>query len=85
MAELANNPQAKRSQMNSNASTAQNEASPNRRPAFRVVCAWCEQPLKSAKPATGLTATSHGICAPCARRHFGLDLESLSDDLVSAA
>jgi hypothetical protein len=55
------------------------------RPAFRVICAWCEQPIESAKPATGLTMTSHGICAPCARRHFGLDLESMRDGQAHAA
>jgi hypothetical protein len=71
--------------MNANASTQQNEASTSSRPVFRVLCAWCEQLLESATPAAGLTGTSHGICAPCALRHFGLDLESLSDDLVRAA
>jgi hypothetical protein len=55
------------------------------RPAFRVLCAWCEQTIECAKPSTGLTGTSHGICAPCARRHFGLDLVSLSDNAVCAA
>jgi hypothetical protein len=65
--------------------TPQNDAHTSSRPAFRVVCAWCEQDIESAPPAPGLTGTSHGICAACALRHFGLDLESLSDDLVRAA
>ncbi len=48
----------------------------NPRPAFRVLCAWCDSTIESARPATGLTADSHGICGPCARRHFGFDLEA---------
>jgi hypothetical protein len=52
----------------------------SQRPAFRVVCAWCEQPIEGTTPdASTLTGTSHGICPPCARRHFGLDLESLAE------
>jgi hypothetical protein len=62
---------------------------PNRaagsRPAFRILCAWCEQVIDKAQPAAGLSGASHGICLPCARRHFGLDLESLTDDSVHAA
>jgi len=54
---------------------------PGSRPAFRVLCAWCEQPIKQAKPAatTTLSRTSHGICKPCALLHFGLNLETLSE------
>jgi len=55
------------------------------RPVFRVLCAWCDQPIEQARRDAGLSGTSHGICAPCARRHFGIDLESLTDDVVRAA
>ena len=62
---------------------------PGSRTAFRVLCAWCEQPIKQAKAAgTGATAaltrTSHGICKPCALLHFGLDLEALSERKLCA-
>ncbi len=54
---------------------------PGSRPAFRVLCAWCEQPIKQSKAATtaALSRTSHGICKPCALLHFGLNLETLSE------
>lgn len=47
------------------------------RPAFRVLCAWCEQPIQKGMPTPSgtLTRTSHGICKPCALLHFGLDLD----------
>jgi len=58
---------------------------PASRPVFRVLCAWCEQPIEQARPvAASLTGTSHGICTPCAQRHFGLDLESLAETLAQA-
>jgi hypothetical protein len=50
---------------------------PGSRPVFRVLCAWCEQPIPQAHSTATLSGTSHGICQPCARRHFGLELESL--------
>jgi hypothetical protein len=60
-------------------------AANNSRPVFRVLCAWCDQPIEQARRDATLSGTSHGICVPCARRHFGLDLESLADQTVSAA
>jgi len=55
------------------------------RPAFRVVCAWCEQSIEQAKPVgASLSGTSHGICAPCARRHFGVDLEAVAEGQLCA-
>jgi len=47
------------------------------RPSFRVICAWCDQSIDHEPPASGLSADSHGICPPCARRHFGVILESV--------
>jgi len=47
------------------------------RPAFRVICAWCDQTIARDEQLSGLTADSHGICPPCARRHFGVNLESV--------
>jgi hypothetical protein len=44
-----------------------------RRPALRVCCAWCEQSLDPAPPEP-LAETSHGICAPCAWRYFGMEI-----------
>ena len=49
---------------------------PGKRPVFRVLCAWCEQVLESAKPAEDLTGNSHSICPPCALRYFGLNLDA---------
>jgi hypothetical protein len=46
-----------------------------RRPAFRVICAWCQQDIRSVHPDEQLTADSHGICPPCARRYFEIDIE----------
>ncbi|MDR3404627.1 MAG: hypothetical protein P4L99_19145 [Chthoniobacter sp.] len=58
---------------------------PASRPVFRVVCAWCEQAIEQAKPAAAsLSGTSHGICAPCARQHFGLDLEVMAERQLCA-
>jgi hypothetical protein len=48
---------------------------PASRPAFRVLCAWCEQPIEQATARERLTGNSHGICVPCARRYFGVELE----------
>jgi hypothetical protein len=83
MAELASNPAGHPNKMIAMSPSPSSLA--NSRPAFRVLCAWCEQPIEQARPATGLTGTSHGICAPCARQHFGLDLESLTDRSACAA
>lgn len=55
------------------------------RPVFRVLCAWCDQPIEQARRDAGLSGNSHGICASCARRHFGLDLESPTDDAGDVA
>jgi hypothetical protein len=85
MAKLANNPAGHPHPMNANSNAPQNDASSDRRPGFRVLCAWCEQLLEPATSTAGLTGTSHGICAPCALRHFGLDLESLDVEVVRAA
>ncbi len=55
---------------------------PGTRPVFRVLCAWCEEPIRQSRPSPTLSGTSHGICVPCARRHFGLELDQI---LVSEA
>ncbi|MEP6671924.1 MAG: hypothetical protein ABJF10_22370 [Chthoniobacter sp.] len=58
---------------------------PGGRPAFRVLCAWCEQPIEQTTPvAASLSGTSHGICAPCAQQHFGLDLERIAEGQLCA-
>jgi len=54
----------------------------NSRPAFRVICAWCQQELAAAPAPQALTGTSHGICPSCALQHFGLRLEA--PDTVAA-
>jgi hypothetical protein len=55
------------------------------RPAFRVLCAWCEEPIEQTRPAAGpLKGTSHGICAPCARRYFGLNLDVIAEGALCA-
>jgi hypothetical protein len=59
----------------SNMNTPSLPNSSARRPAFRVICAWCQQDIEGTQPAENLTGDSHGICAPCARRHFGCELE----------
>jgi hypothetical protein len=71
------------------ATSASQISLPGSRPAFRVLCAWCEQPIKQVKPAAtvstaALTRTSHGICKPCALLHFGFDLETLSERQLRA-
>jgi hypothetical protein len=71
--------------MNNDSNIPQNTASASSRPVFRVLCAWCEQLLEPATTTAGLTGTSHGICSPCALRHFGLDLEALDVEVVRAA
>jgi hypothetical protein len=58
---------------------------PPGRPAIRVLCAWCDQDIPQTKPAAApLTATSHGICKPCALRHFGFELETMADAALCA-
>lgn len=68
------------------ATPAQQMSLQGSRPAFRVLCAWCEQPIHQATPAAtaALTRTSHGICKPCALQHFGLDLELPSEGQLCA-
>jgi hypothetical protein len=59
----------------------QPESSVASRPAFRVLCAWCEQTIERKSSADGsLTGNSHGICVPCAWQHFGVDLESIAEE-----
>lgn len=51
---------------------------PDSRPVFRVVCAWCKQSIDGVPPPAGLTGDTHGICQPCARQHFGIELRPVA-------
>ncbi|EDY16198.1 hypothetical protein CfE428DRAFT_6302 [Chthoniobacter flavus Ellin428] len=65
--------------MNMIALPIQPKSSVHSRPSFRMLCAWCEQTIERNNPPAGpLMGNSHGICAPCARQHFGLDLEAIA-------
>ena len=41
---------------------------------FHVVCAWCKGTLPRRAREDALDGVSHGICRPCASRHFGVEL-----------
>ena len=60
--------------MNINIIPTPTRSFPQPRPAFRVVCAWCEQDMPESRTSQPLTGTSHGICPSCALRHFGVRL-----------
>lgn len=80
---MANTPQAKPPNMI--ALPTQPKSSVNTRPAFRMLCAWCEQTIEPKTPVIGsLTGDSHGICVPCARLHFGLDLAAIAEAQLCA-
>ena len=74
MAELANNPAGRLIHMIA-MQIPQRPASGSR-PVFRVLCAWCERPIQPPVPPERLTGNSHGICIPCARQYFGMELDS---------
>jgi hypothetical protein len=40
----------------------------------QIVCAWCDQVMRTLEPEHAFSTPSHGICPPCALEHFGIRL-----------
>jgi hypothetical protein len=49
-------------------SEADNAPSAQRAAPAALVCAWCGVPIVRAQAKGAVVSTSHGLCAPCARR-----------------